>query len=209
MKIVSELIHAAINWPTLPATVLVAICVLYWLSVIVGVLEIDFLDIDLDFEIGSDSPSVLDFGFIGLRFLNLGEVPVMLWLSIFSLSMWMLSINFDSEIEINTLMDYLPLFLRNAGISLVVTKLITQPFKGYFQFTPPNQIETLLGKSCRVTSSTVTDQFGQAELETEGAPLKLHVRSEEEAIQKGDLVRLADFNTEQQVFYVVKINQES
>ncbi|WP_145312011.1 hypothetical protein [Gimesia fumaroli] len=205
----SELIHAAINWPTLPATVLVAICVLYWLSVIVGVLEIDFLDIDLDFEIGSDSPSVLDFGFIGLRFLNLGEVPVMLWLSIFSLSMWMLSINFDSEIEINTLMDYLPLFLRNAGISLVVTKLITQPFKGYFQFTPPNQIETLLGKSCRVTSSTVTDQFGQAELETEGAPLKLHVRSEEEAIQKGDLVRLADFNTEQQVFYVVKINQES
>lgn len=203
------MIHAAINWPTLPATVLVAICVLYWLSVIVGVLEIDFLDIDLDFEIGSDSPSVLDFGFIGLRFLNLGEVPVMLWLSIFSLSMWMLSINFDSEIEINTLMDYLPLFLRNAGISLVVTKLITQPFKGYFQFTPPNQIETLLGKSCRVTSSTVTDQFGQAELETEGAPLKLHVRSEEEAIQKGDLVRLADFNTEQQVFYVVKINQES
>ncbi|WP_417384989.1 hypothetical protein [Gimesia sp.] len=205
----SEIIKVSLEWPTLPATVLVALCVLYWLCVILGIMDFDFLDLDLDFDIGSDSPSVLDFGFIGLRILNLGEVPVMLWMSIFSLSMWMLSVNFDADVEINTWLDYLPLFLRNLGISLVVTKLITQPFKGYFQFTPPNQIETLLGKSCRVTSSTVSEQFGQAELETDGAPLKLHIRSEDETIQKGDLVRLADFNTEKQVFYVVKINQES
>ncbi|QDV20147.1 hypothetical protein Pan153_48190 [Gimesia panareensis] len=204
-----ELLHASLNWPTLPATVLVAICVLYWLSVIVGVLDFDLLDFDLDFDISADGPSILDFGFIGLRFLNLGEVPIMVWLSIFSLSMWLLSINFDSKAEIQSFMDYLPLFLRNLGISLVVTKLVTQPFKGYFQFTPPNQIETLLGKSCRVTSSTVNEKFGQAELETEGAPLKLHIRSEDETIQKGDLVRLADYNQETQAFYVVKINQES
>ncbi|WP_145220169.1 hypothetical protein [Gimesia alba] len=172
-------------------------------------MDFDLLDFDLDFEIGTDSPSILDFGFIGLRFLNLGEVPVMLWLSIFSLSMWMLSINFDSKIEINTVMDYLPLALRNMGISLVVTKLITQPFKGYFQFTPPNEIETLLGKSCQVTSSSVSERYGQAEMEAEGAPLKLHIRSEDSSIQKGDWVRLSDYNSEKQVFYVVKINQES
>lgn len=205
----TELLHAALNWPTLPATVLVAICVLYWLFVIIGVLDFDLLDFDLDFEVGGNGPSILDFGFIGLKFLNLGEVPVMVWMSIFSLSMWMLSINFDSGVEIQSAMDYLPLFLRNLGISLVVTKLITQPFKGYFQFTPPNQIETLLGKSCYVTSSSVTEKFGQAELETEGAPLKLHIRSEDETIQKGDLVRLTDYNQETQAFYVVKINQES
>jgi len=177
--------------------------------VIVGVLDFDILDFDLDFDVSADGPSVLDFGFIGLRFLNIGEVPVMVWLSVFSLSMWMFSINFDAKVEINGFMDYLPLLLRNLGISLVVTKLITQPFKGYFQFTPPNQIETLLGKSCRVTSSMVNEKFGQAELETEGAPLKLHIRAEEETIQKGDLVRLTDYNKETQVFYVVKINQES
>ncbi len=205
----TELMHAALNWPTLPATVLVAICVLYWLFVIVGVLDFDILDFDLDFDVSADGPSVLDFGFIGLRFLNIGEVPVMVWLSVFSLSMWMLSINFDAKVEINGFMDYLPLLLRNLGISLVVTKLITQPFKGYFQFTPPNQIETLLGKSCRVTSSMVNEKFGQAEMETEVAPLKLHIRAEEETIQKGDLVRLTDYNKETQVFYVVKINQES
>lgn len=204
-----EIIKASLEWPTLPVTILLGICLLYWISVILGFMELDFLDFDLDFEIGTDGPSFLDFGFIGLRFLNIGEVPVMLWLSIFSLTMWMLSINFDAGVKINSALDYLPLAIRNIGISLVVTKLITQPFKGYFQFTPPNQIETLLGKSCVVTSTTVTDRFGQGELETEGAPLKLHIRAEDETIQKGDLVRLADYNSEKQVFYVVKISQES
>lgn len=204
-----EIIKVSLEWPTLPATILLGICLLYWVCVILGFMELDFLDFDLDFEIGPNGPSFLDFGFIGLRFLNIGEVPVMLWLSIFSLCMWMLSINFDAGVKINSAMDYLPLAIRNMGISLVVTKLMTQPFKGYFHFTPPNQIETLLGKSCVVTSTTVTDRFGQGELETEGAPLKLHIRAEDETIQKGDLVRLADYNSDKQVFYVVKISQES
>lgn len=202
-----EFMQACFEWPTLPATVLVLICQLYWLSIILGVMDLDLLD--FDFEIPVEGPSFLDFGFIGLKFLNLSDVPMMLWVSIFSLSMWMLSINFDSKIEINSLMDYLPLALRNIGISLVVTKLLTQPLKGLFKYSPPNEIDTLLGKACHVTSSSVTDRFGQAEMEAEGAPLKLHIRSEDKTIQKGDLVRLTDFNTEQQVFYVVKINQES
>ncbi|MFH1300127.1 MAG: hypothetical protein ABIK07_03630 [Planctomycetota bacterium] len=205
----TEFIQACFEWPTLPATVLVAICLLYWLSIILGVSDLDLFDFDLDFEIPTEGPSFLDFGFIGLRFLNLGDVPVMLWVSVFSLSMWMLSINFDYKIEINSFMDYLPLAARNMGISLVVTKLLTQPLKGLFKFTPPNEVETLLGKTCQVTSTSVNDRFGQAEMQAEGAPLKLHIRSEDETIQKGDLVRLTDFNTEQQVFYVVKINQES
>ncbi|QDU52373.1 hypothetical protein [Gimesia panareensis] len=205
----SEMIQASLNWPTLPATVLLGICMVYWLCVILSLMDLDFLDFDLDFEIGTEGASILDFGFIGLRFLNIGEVPVMLWVSIFSLSMWMLSINFDTEVAINSFLDYLPLALRNTGISLVVTKLVTQPLRGYFKFVPPNQIETLLGKSCYVTSSTVNEKFGQAEMKAEGAPLKLHIRSKDETIQKGDLVRLTDYHKETQAFYVEKINQES
>lgn len=200
----NEFLQACFDWPTLPATILVVICLLYWLSVILGV-----MDLDLDFEVPTEGSSFLDFGFIGLKYLNLGDVPVMLWMSVFSLSMWMLSINFDYKIEIHSFIDYLPLAARNVGISLVVTKLLTQPFKGLFKFTPPNQVEALLGKTCRVTSTSVNHRFGQAEMEAEAAPLKLHIRSEDETIQKGDLVRLTDFHSEQQVFYVVKINQES
>ncbi len=79
----SEFLQSCFEWPTLPASVLMVICMLYWLSVILGLMDFDLLDFDLDFEIGTESPSILDFGFIGLRFLNLGEVPVMLWMSIF------------------------------------------------------------------------------------------------------------------------------
>ncbi len=205
----AEFLQSCFEWPTLPSSVLMVICMLYWLSVILGLMDIDLLDLDLDFDISAESPSFLDFGFIGLKYLNLGDVPVMLWMSIFSLSMWTLSVNFDVKVEIHSMRDYLPIAARNIGISLVLVKLLTQPLKGMFKFTPPNEVETLLGKTCQVTSSSVTGQFGQAELEAEGAPLKLHIRSEDNTIQKGDLVQLTDFNTEQQVFYVVKINQES
>lgn len=205
----AEFLQSCFEWPTLPSSVLMVICMLYWLSVILGLMDFDLLDFDLDFDISAESPSFLDFGFIGLKYLNLGDVPVMLWMSIFSFSMWTLSVSFDVKIEIHSMMDYLPIAARNIGISLVLVKLLTQPLKGMFKFTPPNEVETLLGKTCQVTSSSVTDQFGQAELEAEGAPLKLHIRSEDNTIQKGDLVQLTDFNTEQQVFYVVKINQES
>lgn len=204
-----EFIRICFEWPTLPASILLVICLLYWLSVILGLMDIDLFDFDLDFDVSTEGPSFLDFGFIGLKFLNLGEVPVMLWLSGFSISMWMLSINFDSKIAVTSFLDYLPIAARNIGISLVIVKLLTQPLRGMFKYKPPNEVATLLGKTCRVTSSSVTHRFGQAELEAEGAPLKLHIRSEDKTIQKGDLVQLTDFNTEQQVFYVVKIYQES
>ncbi|MFK7777886.1 MAG: hypothetical protein QM501_07145 [Gimesia sp.] len=204
----TEFLQSCFEWPTLPASVLMVICMLYWLTVILGLMDFDLLDFDLDFDLSAESPSFLDFGFLGLKFLNLGEVPVMLWMSAFSLSMWLLSVNFDIKIEIHSMMDYLPIAARNIGISLVITKLLTQPLKGMFKYRPPNEVETLLGKTCQVTSSSVTDRFGQAEMDTEGAPLKLHIRSEDKTIQKGDLVQLTDFNTKQQVFYVVKINQE-
>lgn len=205
----SEFLQSCFEWPTLPASVLMVICMLYWLSVILGLMDLDVLDFDLDFDLSSESPSFLDFGFLGLKFLNLGDVPVMLWMSAFSLSMWLLSVNFDIKIEVHSMLDYLPIAARNIGISLVITKLLTQPLRGMFKYKPPNEVGTLLGKTCRVTSSSVSDRFGQAELEAEGAPLKLHIRSEDKTIQKGDLVQLTDYNTEQQVFYVVKINQES
>ncbi len=204
-----EFIRICFEWPTLPASILLVICLLYWLSVILGLMDIDLFDFDLDFDVSTEGPSFLDFGFIGLKFLNLGEVPVMLWLSGFSISMWMLSINFDSKIAVTSFLDYLPIAARNIGISLVIVKLLTQPLRGMFKYKPPNEVATLLGKTCRVTSTSVTDRFGQAELEAEGAPLKLHIRSEDKTIQKGDLVQLTDFNIEQQVFYVVKIYQES
>lgn len=204
-----EFIRVCFEWPTLPASILLVVCLLYWLSVILGLLDFDLFDFDLDFDASTEGPSFLDFGFIGLKFLNLGEVPVMLWLSGFSISMWMLSINFDSKVAISSFLDYLPIAARNIGISLVIVKLLTQPLRGMFKYKPPNEVATLLGKTCRVTSTSVSDRFGQAELEAEGAPLKLHIRSEDKSIQKGDLVQLIDFNTEQQVFYVVKIYQES
>jgi len=40
------------------------VCMLYWLSVILGLMDLDLLDFDLDFDLSTESPSFLDFGFL-------------------------------------------------------------------------------------------------------------------------------------------------
>ena len=85
-----EFLEPSFQWPTWPATVLVIVSCAYWLLVIVGAVTVDALHIDfhhLHFDTHVDG-SLLDLGFVPLRFLNIGRVPLMMWFSIFALSAW-------------------------------------------------------------------------------------------------------------------------
>ena len=44
----TELIHVCTSWPTLVVTTLLGLVVLYWLCVILGALDFDLFDFDVD-----------------------------------------------------------------------------------------------------------------------------------------------------------------
>ena len=200
-----EFIETCFSGPTLPATVLLLLVLVYWLFVMLGALDIDIFDIDLDVD--SDVDSVLSIGFIPLRFLNLGRVPLMVWLSFVALSMWMLSMVFDHPLP-----ESLPLavqaFARNLGISLLVAKFLTNPLRDKFDPVEPNRAEDLIGQTCVITTSEVTETTGRAEHKTAAAPLLLNVRATEKALAKGELVEIVDFNPETHIYFVRRANQE-
>ena len=75
----TELIHVCTSWPTLVVTTLLGLVVLYWLCVILGALDFDLFDFDVDLDGQPDS--FLDWGMVGLKWFNLGEVPLMVWLT--------------------------------------------------------------------------------------------------------------------------------
>ena len=77
--------------------------------------------------------------------------------------------------------------------------------RGRFDPVEPNKAEDLIGRVCVVTTSKVTDSFGEAELPTDAAPLKLKVRSRDTTIQKGDTVVLIDFHSEGNLFGVAPL----
>ena len=87
-----QFIEGCFAWPSLPATILLLLICGYWCLVMLGALDMDVLDFDLDFDLEADvETSILQVGFIPLKWLNLGSVPTMLWLSVFALSGWMAS----------------------------------------------------------------------------------------------------------------------
>jgi hypothetical protein len=202
-------IENCFNGPTMPATVLVLICCAYWLFVILGALDVELFDFDLDFDVDTEMHSLSSIGLIGLKWLNLGEVPLMMWLSVFSFGAWVLSLIFDQTAPPDDTWYNVQAFARNAGISILFTKFATNPLRGFFSTKGPNPAADLLGKTCEITTSEVTESKGQAQYQTDAAPLLLNVRAAEGTLTKGELATIVDFDSAGHIYYVKKANPEA
>lgn len=198
-----DLIQLYFSWPTLPFSVLLLVVCAYWLFMIVGAFDLDLFDFDLDIDAGLDGhESFLDWGLVGLKWFNLGDVPLMVWLSAFALPAWILSTILDRNLSAPTTQEIVFAVLRNAGIAVIAAKALTQPLKGKLKHEEPNSVEELLGKTCIITTSEATPEFGQARYETDGAPLMLNVRTVEGAITRGQVARIVDYSDELHIYYV-------
>ncbi|MEO2035117.1 MAG: hypothetical protein ABGZ35_23810, partial [Planctomycetaceae bacterium] len=158
-----------LEWPTLPFSVVLSVGLFYWCLVIFGLFDIDFFDIDLDWDVETSSP--LSVGFVGLKFLNIGNVPVMLWATCFAFTGWMLSMQFDHEPPPITFPEITAALARNTGLAILATKILTNPLRGKFDPPQPNRVQDLLGQTCTITSKHVSQRFGQAKLDVGAAPL--------------------------------------
>lgn len=207
MNPVEQFIESCFSWPTLPASVLLSCVCFYWSLMIIGAVDLDFLDIDFDLDLDVDVDadiSILQLGIMPLRFLNIGRVPTMLWISVFALSAWITSRIWNSPFphpEFQPSSDILAI-MRDAGVAVVVTKLVTQPLRDRFDEIEPNRSEDLIGRTCVITTSTVTDTFGEAEVKTDGAPLRLQVRNTDGQLAKGDSVVIVTVDNSTNTYFV-------
>jgi len=195
----SELLQTYFTGPMLVPSGLLALVCLYWLFVILGAFDIELFDFDLDLDV--DGGSISDLGLISLRFLNLGDIPLMIWGSVFSLSFWVVTALAVNRMAFDAAANPWVIVPGSALIAVVVTKVLTNPLRGRFTSKPPNPVAELLGKTCVITALT-TEKFGQAEYRTEAAPLLLNVRTHEGTLAKGTMVRIVDFDQEHHLYYV-------
>lgn len=198
----NDLVNLYFQWPVLPFSVLLCFIMGYWLLVILGGLDMDVLDIDLDLDADINA-SVTDLGLLGLKWLNLGEVPFMVWFSLVVLTSWLVTMIFDRGMENPTLQDHAIAIARSLGIGIFTAKILTNPLRGKLRFKEPHTVSDMLGRTCSVVSSEVTTQFGIAVCQVEdGAPLRLNVRTLEGSIVKDAIVQIIDFAPETGLYYV-------
>lgn len=215
----SDFLLICFSGANLPASVLLVGMILYCLLAIVVGLDFDLgIDVDVDLDVDADAdfdvdadPSVgstLGLGFVVLRFFNIGRVPLMMWAGVFTLSYWLVSMLFDRLVDDRACREQLfyaaQYAIRNLAVAVVATKIFTHPLRDRFSAKEPNRLVDLMGQQCAITTTEVTDSFGQAEYTTEATPLRLNVRAKETPLSKGDIAVIVGYDKEKRVYFVKK-----
>ena len=221
-----EFLEMCVAGTNFASSALLGVVLVYWLFVLSGVLGLDILDFDLDMDadVGGDIDvdgdldvdvgepgalgSMLGMGVVVLRFLNIGRVPLMLWISVFALALWALTMFLDKPENHVTISHDLLILLRNAVIAVACTKVLTQPLQGRFDPVEAGTVRDLVGRECTVVTPTVTETSGQVRCATEAAPLLLNARTKGEPLAKGDRAVIVEVNLSQGIYYVEKAEQE-
>jgi len=183
------------SFPTAIFTVMLGVSVLYWAGAVLGLVDLDVVDIDPGFDLNADSghtPSdvlsalLLRTGLVG--------VPLVVTLSLISLIGWILSYYLAHFILGNSsgLMRFLlglPIFAVSLIAAAWITSKAIQPLKPLFRSATAEHFKHILGQRAIVRTSRVDENFGEATLDDGGAGLILKIRSHDgETLEKGDRV---------------------
>jgi hypothetical protein len=206
-------------------TVLLLVLGLYWVMVILGVLDIDLFHIDLsggelDVDVDADvdagghvdgvEPGILHSV---LHFFYIGEVPTMLLVSVMALSLWAFSMlgNHWLNPEGSGAMAVAILF-GNLAVSTLVLKFVAFPLRKLYlmllkDYNAPGDV---VGKVCRVVTTRVTlERMGQAEVPTKGAPILLNVLAcDEHVFKRGEEALVVERDVAKGTYRIAPVDLE-
>jgi len=200
-----EVIRESLALVNLPFTLLLGVVVIYWLTVIVGMFEIEGLDgVFDDVEGGADG------GFSSiLKFFYIGEVPALVVLSVFAGAMWAGSVlgnyyfNPGHSVALAALV-----FIPNFIVASLLTRLVARPFRRAFKLLSADGEEEvkIIGQTCTVLTQQLDEKFGQAQIETGGAPIIINARTTGgEVLRKGETAIVFERDEEKNLCLVRKL----
>ena len=200
------------SFPTAVFTFVLAICVLYWLSAVLGVVDIDSLNfdgLDADIDSGNDVTTSNALAGVMLKF-GLDGVPVTIIISFLSLFGWLVSyysVHFFTAFIPQGLLQIvfgLLVLVVAFWVAILITAIMIKMLRPFFQKVEQQTIKRILGQIAVVRTSKVNESFGEAFLDNGGAGLILKVRSnKEQSFVKGDKVVLLEYLEAENVYRVI------
>jgi hypothetical protein len=206
-----EFIEHCFTAPILPASVLIVLIIVYGVMVILGAVDIELFDLDFDADVDIEG-GITSIGFVTLKFLNIGNVPVMIWVTIFGFFWWTASLLIwqfhDYANQVEGIWSIAPIVLRNMVIAVVGTKFATEPMRKFFDHTDNYKPADLVGRACHITTYEATTESGQAKLKTDAAPLLIDVRTDGEVLSKGESATIVDVDLDANIYFITKTDTE-
>jgi hypothetical protein len=215
----NEIFTALIQFPTVILSTLMCFVLLYWLSVIVGALDLHFLDSALH-SVDGAADSALDAADGAAHahhgaadhagsasILAAGGVPLTIGLSIWIFLAW--AISFGCELFLNPrgwLWSAL-LFLSALAIGLLAMRQIIKPLARIFHTAKATSNPDLVGKLCEVTTGQVTAVFGQARCDDATGDHLIQVRHDKpDTFKRNDRALIIDYDADRQAFLIEPID---
>lgn len=203
------------SFPTAIFTFILAICVLYWLVAVLGIVDIDVLDFDIadvDGELGANQSNLSTPDMLAGLMMKFGlyGVPVTIIVSFIALFGWFISyfiVHFLFGIVPDGLFRYLaglPVLALALYTSVMITAVVIRPIRPLFKKASQNTVKEVLGQTAVVRTSRVDNGFGEVFLEDGGAGLIFKARTTgSDVFKKGDKVVLLEFNEAQNIYRVI------
>ena len=204
----NELLEAATVPANIIPTALLAFVLLYWLVVLVGLIDLDFINLEIETDVEPDAGSIETIAWLNsvLTFFNLGRVPFMLFLSFLMLPFWALALLANYYLGTgNNFIGFL-LLLPAFIAALFIAKVLTAPFIRLFAVFEKehNSNAVVLGQVCTVILPATPTEMGQATVKTEGSPLLLNVKTTGSAnLKKGETALVLEYD-EKSKFYLIE-----
>lgn len=213
-----NVIDTAVSFPAVIFTVSTVFFLGFWLATTLlgaGINSLDDFDFDFDGDADLDVDADLDADVSGensggllrasLEFLGITGMPILLALNLLSIFSWAtvmiaLTVIGDGAGPLVGLVLAVGAFLLGG----FVTGRIAKRFDNVFVPTPAIRRQQLVGRMCTITTTKVTDTFGQAEVrDDEGGSMVIQVRSEgNNALSTGDRALIFDLDRDEGVFQV-------
>ena len=208
-------------YPTIVFTGLVMFVTLYWVVSLLGMADMDSVDLgDAGGDIGGDADvsDLSSTGFFTGLMLKFGlyGVPLVIILSLISLIGWLLSYLYTSFLHQNFDSGILYYLFGTGALILVLvvsmwlTGLILAPIRKNIANIPKRNSSSNVGKIAVVRTLSVTDKHGEAELKDGGAGLILKIRSDntDHLLKNGDKVVLVEYSPDTNSYLVTPVTDK-
>lgn len=198
-------IQGIFTFPTVFFSGLLVLVVLYWLSSLLGMADLDILDGDADLDADGEASG---FSSWLIKF-KLDGIPLSITISFIILVSWVLS--FLAVYFIYPLVPegwvQISLGIWLLVIIPVIAALLISPFlqplKPLFRKTHDISAHDYVGRYAVLRTGKVTDNFGEAELQDGGAGLIIKVRAQQHnTFQRGDKIKLLRYDTENNYYFI-------
>ena len=195
------------SFPTLFFTLLLALTAVYWLVAVLGVIDIDVLDIDM--PEGDADGGVHQLAGLLLK-LGLNGVPLTIVISLLALFGWFIcyfAVYLIFPYIPDGFLEYivgLPILVGSLYGAVLITAQVIKPLKPLFANMNKNTVKNLLGQTAIVRSLRLDSGFGEVLLADGGAGLIFKARTmNNETFKKGDRVVLLQYLKDQHAYRVI------